>query len=261
MKCNGVTRKNKPCGNKVKRQGEYCRFHKPVISSAEVEVRSESEKKFEEKDCCVCLESFEKGFVPLNPCGHYIHEECVYKTGTDLCPLCRDKVVFSKDAMNEFEKYKRRREEDLEERNMQAAVEINRNIQAEVNIYGYMQVVEINMYTQEVSYSIVSSRLVHLLNSGRRRRALYIRENHPIYDINALSSMLRLPIVERFLYKVRRIYSHFIDSIFWEQDIVAYSGSSRADYLGLESFLNSELTREIRSLFSGTGVIGLFQEQ
>lgn len=52
-------------------------------------------EKFKEDVCCVCYEEFKPDFVPLNPCGHYIHTLCVLKTGKDLCPICRGKVFLN----------------------------------------------------------------------------------------------------------------------------------------------------------------------
>lgn len=44
--------------------------------------------RFEREDCAICFEKFEEGFYPLS-CGHYIHQECLKKSGTKNCSLCR----------------------------------------------------------------------------------------------------------------------------------------------------------------------------
>jgi hypothetical protein len=55
--------------------------------------------KYKTNECIICLESFEKDFTPLTPCNHYIHQECIAKTGKLECPLCRNKITLD-------EKYK-----------------------------------------------------------------------------------------------------------------------------------------------------------
>lgn len=48
--------------------------------------------KYKEDACAVCFEKFDTYFIPLSPCGHYIHKECVIKSGKKECPICRKNV-------------------------------------------------------------------------------------------------------------------------------------------------------------------------
>jgi hypothetical protein len=53
------------------------------------------DKKHISKYYEVCSRGFEEDFTPLSPCGHYIHIECVVKSGEDKCPICRNKVLLN----------------------------------------------------------------------------------------------------------------------------------------------------------------------
>lgn len=57
------------------------------------EQKEQKEKKFSETECPVCFEEFETNFTPLEPCGHFIHIECVKKTNKMECPLCRQPII------------------------------------------------------------------------------------------------------------------------------------------------------------------------
>lgn len=54
--------------------------------------------KFKEDTCCICCEQFEKNFIPLQPCNHYIHKKCIYKWGKLECPICRTSLLFKEDT-------------------------------------------------------------------------------------------------------------------------------------------------------------------
>jgi hypothetical protein len=59
----------------------------------EKSIKEQKEKKFSETECPVCFEEFETNFTPLEPCGHFIHIECVKKTNKMDCPLCRQHII------------------------------------------------------------------------------------------------------------------------------------------------------------------------
>jgi hypothetical protein len=98
--CNGITLKNERCKSHIKNK-RYCRFHisqKPNLIFEEEDITFSSTKNFdvgEKEQCCVCFD--ERNFPkPLKPCNHLIHSSCVWKTGTDKCPLCRVTVKLTK---------------------------------------------------------------------------------------------------------------------------------------------------------------------
>lgn len=65
-------------------------------------------------ECIVCLETLDdKDHLQ---CGHYIHRECIIKTGKNKCPMCRANVKLDKKEAKECEKYelKYRRELDTD---------------------------------------------------------------------------------------------------------------------------------------------------
>jgi hypothetical protein len=101
MNCKGFTKRKTPCKNKPKNNEEYCHLHK-------------INNEYKESECCICLEVFTPDFKPLKNCNHYIHIECVYKSGKNICPVCRAPVEFNKKEEKQFQKYKKKLEEEKE---------------------------------------------------------------------------------------------------------------------------------------------------
>lgn len=52
--------------------------------------------------CPVCIEKFENKIKPLS-CGHFIHKNCVIRSGKTNCPLCKKEVKLT---IEEFIKIK-----------------------------------------------------------------------------------------------------------------------------------------------------------
>lgn len=50
-------------------------------------------KVYKEENCPICLETFNDEFIPLQPCNHYVHKECVDKWGKQICPMCRTPLI------------------------------------------------------------------------------------------------------------------------------------------------------------------------
>lgn len=50
------------------------------------------QSKYKELRCPICFEEFDESFIPLYPCGHYIHQECIAKTENTVCSLCMSDV-------------------------------------------------------------------------------------------------------------------------------------------------------------------------
>lgn len=105
MSCSQLTKKKQPCKNKGKYDG-LCYKHrnknKEDISKQDIskEDISKEEDKFKEETCIVCTDIFSNEFKPLQPCGHYIHIECVCNSGKPICPVCRTDVVMTKQQMD-----------------------------------------------------------------------------------------------------------------------------------------------------------------
>lgn len=52
--------------------------------------KSEKHSPSEMTDCVICLEKYDTSVeVPLDPCGHEIHMDCIYQSGRERCPICR----------------------------------------------------------------------------------------------------------------------------------------------------------------------------
>ena len=44
------------------------------------------------EECPICLEPFLEDMNPLKPCNHWIHNECVARSGKKECPICRSEI-------------------------------------------------------------------------------------------------------------------------------------------------------------------------
>ena len=105
--CLGITLKNKKCTKKTKHG--YCRHHisqkKDILLGKTTQIIDITSEEIEE--CCVCTDPIEKKLE----CGHYIHMDCVIRSGKDLCPVCRTKLnlnISDRKKMHEYaEKYRK----------------------------------------------------------------------------------------------------------------------------------------------------------
>ena len=76
--CKGVTKKNRPCRNKVPLEGGCCHVHADINTQT----------------CSICLENLSKDTMVVLKCHHSFHKECIHKwLGKKLeCPYCRRPV-------------------------------------------------------------------------------------------------------------------------------------------------------------------------
>lgn len=74
----------KECSN-IKFYSEFCLDHIPAKKN---------------NDCDVCMEPLEN--YTLKPCGHNVHIECVYKSGKDTCPVCRQKLELTEEERSKI---------------------------------------------------------------------------------------------------------------------------------------------------------------
>lgn len=74
-------------------------------------------KEERQDDCHVCCDSIDE---PLS-CGHWIHIDCVVKTGRPNCPLCKRVVSMSCEnavKMEQIKNTKKRQQEEMERREL-----------------------------------------------------------------------------------------------------------------------------------------------
>lgn len=57
---------------------------------------SNHQSEYHTNDCMICTDEFTVYDKALEPCGHWVHLECVYKSGKDICPICRTKLNLTK---------------------------------------------------------------------------------------------------------------------------------------------------------------------
>ena len=134
MRCQGTTVNGRRCKNTTAIK-PFCWCHKnqevvnsctplQVIKEVKEEIitpviKTEPVKEVEINQdlvCCVCIDESDLP-IPLIPCNHLIHTKCVWMAGKDLCPLCRQKVLLSRDESVLMRGVARRmkREQDDEE--------------------------------------------------------------------------------------------------------------------------------------------------
>lgn len=96
MSCNYILKSGRSCKNKRSSDTfPYCMRHISVVPPlATVEPESE---------CGVC---FEPIGVQL-PCGHFVHKECVIRSGKRTCPVCRTELPFTKVDLGRISAYNR----------------------------------------------------------------------------------------------------------------------------------------------------------
>jgi len=134
--CIGVKKNGDRCWYK-KKFGEYCGIHFKQNQSVVVVEEKKSDKRVEKSDrelraikreqikdlqkpkkvkikkvktyrfpkpdeCPVCLDEFCRTDEPLMPCAHWIHRECIMKSGKRICPLCRGQIILTHDENKIF---------------------------------------------------------------------------------------------------------------------------------------------------------------
>lgn len=75
-----------------------------ISTFCDVSQNVQIEQKFKETECCICLETFDKDFKPLEPCGHFVHKSCIIQSGSKKCPLCREEISISKKKLQKYTK-------------------------------------------------------------------------------------------------------------------------------------------------------------
>jgi len=133
--CKGL-KKNKDRCKKMLRNMEYCYFHKGQSNYVKNDKKDEKkdDERYREDTCPVCLDDFEKDFKPLERCNHWVHRECVAKSGKSMCPVCREEVVLTCPKHIEIlieEQKKQKLEKEEEDRQMAIVLQNHYNRQAE----------------------------------------------------------------------------------------------------------------------------------
>lgn len=156
--CSGTTKQGKRCTYKVK--GTYCRYHQPKDVSPPAPVKEppppakevvppkkkeakEAKKKLKEKvkeavkkfvsdkeDCAVCIDPVDK---PLF-CGHWVHMNCVVRSGKDECPVCRGKIPMNEKDSALTRRYNQKYTQDTIQENGEALREMIRRGQISLNV-------------------------------------------------------------------------------------------------------------------------------
>jgi hypothetical protein len=121
-RCAARTRNGRRCLHKPTNGSEFCNQHLPKnISSRKIfcEEKEKKDEKLQEKNvakksyekpesCPVCFEDFDEVTKPIEPCGHWVHMECIVKWGEGICPVCRKKVNMNKKNVAESRKNRKK---------------------------------------------------------------------------------------------------------------------------------------------------------
>jgi hypothetical protein len=115
--CLGETKCNKRCVRLTYNEYGYCNLHigqyQPIINNednnnAPIAMNTENIEKVDiieniHDECVVCFEKCEYA----TSCNHFVHKHCIYKTGTNLCPICRQTVKLSKKQRRKLNCFKK----------------------------------------------------------------------------------------------------------------------------------------------------------
>lgn len=80
MICKGVKIDGSKCTRNVT-EGDYCHQHS-----------LQKYRELKPEECSVCFESLTNEKKALD-CGHWIHRECIIRSGKSECPICRSPVT------------------------------------------------------------------------------------------------------------------------------------------------------------------------
>lgn len=103
MICKGVKIDGSNC-TRVVTDGEYCHQH-----------NDQKYRELKPNDCIICCESLSNEKKSLD-CGHWIHRECVIRSGKPECPVCRSPVTLGQKATKALETVaEKHRQDSIEE--------------------------------------------------------------------------------------------------------------------------------------------------
>lgn len=101
--CKGVKIDGSKCTRTVV-EGEYCHQH-----------ALQKYRELKPAECAVCFENLENERKSLD-CGHWIHRECVIRSGKSECPICRAPVTLGVKATKALNAAaERHRQDSIEE--------------------------------------------------------------------------------------------------------------------------------------------------
>jgi hypothetical protein len=72
------------------------------------------EHKRDREDCVICTESVKQ---PIS-CGHWMHFECIMKTGKKECPLCMMTLKLTKEEQQQFKKHNKNKRMEIRGENI-----------------------------------------------------------------------------------------------------------------------------------------------
>ncbi len=72
------------------------------------------EHKRDREDCVICTESVKQ---PIS-CGHWLHFECIMKTGKKECPLCMMTLKLTQEEQQQFKKHNKNKRMKIREENI-----------------------------------------------------------------------------------------------------------------------------------------------
>jgi hypothetical protein len=81
-------------------------------------------------ECLACTEHCDN---PIQPCEHYVHIECIIRTGKPICPACTNPIELTPEQTTELEANRERIRRENQEQTEQEDREVARNIAREEN--------------------------------------------------------------------------------------------------------------------------------
>lgn len=104
------TNSNQKCTFYIKKQKRCCKlniFPRYKYCTRHISEQQPLQIVDKPEECPVCIETFDEDDSPLT-CGHWVHKECIIKSGKGQCPVCRFDLYLSTKEKQECAVYRQR---------------------------------------------------------------------------------------------------------------------------------------------------------
>lgn len=167
---------NNKCTHYLKRFKRYCKLStQPNYNYCSRHMKHQKPLQILDKpdECQVCIEKFTDKDTPLT-CGHWIHRECVVKSGKNLCPLCRFQLNLTKKEKQECTSNRNRMT------NYNHPIRIQTTLGAQLDALLHTYPIQVQQFINEVGLHNILDINVHNINPLRFQCALinYINLHH-----------------------------------------------------------------------------------
>ena len=140
-------------------------------------------------ECPVCLDELDQTDLPLK-CGHYVHRDCIIKSGKTKCPICRFDIYLTLSELKKCKSYRLQYHRDESLVNV-----LNANIRVDNNLSNY----NICQHVRDVGIENILNLSNHNIRQHIRDVGIENILNIPnIPNLSSLSNHDILNLISRF---------------------------------------------------------------